>query len=240
MPRSDVKDAQGLLASLALSRQSFELTIKLLADVRWLYARDPNPHFVYGQAQASKGNTEEAVAALEHAARIAPTDAQSHNLMGMIMTEAQRPQVGEHHYRQAMKLIATPSPINASSGIISGIITGTANVYSSTVTVADGHGASFSQSFTWTVTVLSLTNPGTQNDAVGDKMSLSTISASGLPSGDTWSYAATGLPSGLSIKASTGVISGTITGSANTYSVTVTASDGDGASVSVTFTFNVT
>ena len=46
-----------------------------------------------------------------NAVRIAPTDAQSHNLMGMIMTEAQRPQVGEHHYRQAMKLIATPSPI---------------------------------------------------------------------------------------------------------------------------------
>ena len=31
--------------------------------------------------------------------------AQSHNLMGMIMTEAQRPQVGEHHYRRAMKLL---------------------------------------------------------------------------------------------------------------------------------------
>ena len=43
--------------------------------------------------------------------RIAPTDAQSHNLMGMIMTEAQRPQVGEHHYRRAMELLATPSPI---------------------------------------------------------------------------------------------------------------------------------
>ncbi|HTZ67563.1 MAG TPA: sulfotransferase, partial [Roseiarcus sp.] len=40
-----------------------------------------------------------------------PTDAQSHNLMGMIMTEAHRPQVGEHHYRRAMKLIASPSPI---------------------------------------------------------------------------------------------------------------------------------
>jgi tetratricopeptide (TPR) repeat protein len=46
-----------------------------------------------------------------NAVRIAPTDAQSHNLMGMIMTEAQRPQVGEHHYRQAMKLIARPSAI---------------------------------------------------------------------------------------------------------------------------------
>ncbi len=31
--------------------------------------------------------------------------------MGMIMTEAHRPQVGEHHYRWAMKLIASPSPV---------------------------------------------------------------------------------------------------------------------------------
>ena len=46
-----------------------------------------------------------------NAVRIAPTDAQSHNLMGMIMTEAHRPQVGEHHYRRAMELIASPSPI---------------------------------------------------------------------------------------------------------------------------------
>jgi tetratricopeptide (TPR) repeat protein len=43
--------------------------------------------------------------------RIAPLDAQSHNLMGMIMTEAHRPQVGEHHYRRAKDLLAEPSPI---------------------------------------------------------------------------------------------------------------------------------
>ena len=45
-----------------------------------------------------------------NAVRIAPTDAQSHNLMGMIMTEAHRPQVGEHHYRRAMKLVAVAEP----------------------------------------------------------------------------------------------------------------------------------
>jgi Flp pilus assembly protein TadD len=68
-------DAQVLLASLALARQSFDLTIKLLAGVRWLFPDDPNPHFVYGQALASKGTTEVAIAALEHAARLAPNDA---------------------------------------------------------------------------------------------------------------------------------------------------------------------
>jgi hypothetical protein len=69
-------DAQMLLASLALARQSFDLTIKLLGPIRWLFPKDANPHFVYGQALASKGQTEAAVQALEHAARIAPSDAE--------------------------------------------------------------------------------------------------------------------------------------------------------------------
>jgi len=46
-----------------------------------------------------------------NAVRIAPKDPQSHNLMGMIMTEAQRPQVGEHHYRRALELLGAPSAI---------------------------------------------------------------------------------------------------------------------------------
>lgn len=68
-------EAQAHLASLALSRQRFDLTAKLLASVRWLYPDEPNPHFVYGQALASKGNLEAAIAAFEHAARLAPNDA---------------------------------------------------------------------------------------------------------------------------------------------------------------------
>ena len=59
----------------------------------------------------AKGALAEAEVHARNAVRMAPTDLQSHNLMGMIMTEAQRPQVGEHHYRQAMKLLAKPSAI---------------------------------------------------------------------------------------------------------------------------------
>ena len=59
----------------------------------------------------TKGALAEAEVHARNAVRIAPTDAQSHNLMGMIMTEAQRPQVGEHHYRRAMELLRDPSPI---------------------------------------------------------------------------------------------------------------------------------
>jgi tetratricopeptide (TPR) repeat protein len=68
-------DAQLLLASLALARQSFDLTIKLLVSVRWLFPGDPNPHFVYGQALAVKGDHEAAVQAFGHAAALAPDDA---------------------------------------------------------------------------------------------------------------------------------------------------------------------
>ena len=75
---------------------------------------DPN-HLAATQALALRLFQRGALIPAEHharnAVRIAPTDAQSHNLMGMIMTEAQRPQVGEHHYRRAHELLGAPSPI---------------------------------------------------------------------------------------------------------------------------------
>ncbi len=128
--------------------------------------------------------------------------------------------------------------INPGTGQITGTITGSTTSYSASVTAADGTKASASQSFTWNVSTLSETNPGTQNSAVGDSVSLQ-IQDTGLPSGDSWSYSATGLPSGLSINPSSGLITGTITGSANTYSASVTASDGHGGSASQSFTWNV-
>lgn len=67
-------DAQARLASLALARQRFDLTDKLLSQVRWLFADDPNPHFVYGQALASLGKLEPARAALAYAAALRPDD----------------------------------------------------------------------------------------------------------------------------------------------------------------------
>jgi tetratricopeptide (TPR) repeat protein len=54
---------------------------------------------------------DEAEVHARNAVRIAPLDPQSHNLMGMITTEAHRPHVGEFHYRRAMELLPKPSPI---------------------------------------------------------------------------------------------------------------------------------
>ncbi|WP_371669208.1 putative Ig domain-containing protein [Streptomyces sp. NBC_00289] len=84
-----------------------------------------------------------------------------------------------------------------------------------------------------TVTV---TNPGSRSTATGGSVSLQ-ISASDS-AGATLTYSASGLPTGLSISGSTGLISGTAT-TAGTYSTTVTATDGTGASGSVSFTWTV-
>jgi hypothetical protein len=85
-----------------------------------------------------------------------------------------------------------------------------------------------------TVTV---TNPGSQTGTVGTAKSLQ-ISASDTASGQTLTYSATGLPAGLSINASTGLISGTPT-TATTYSTTVMAKDTTNAAGSATFSWTI-
>ena len=59
----------------------------------------------------AKGALHEAVIHARNAVRIAPGNPQSHNLMGLILTEAQRPTVGEYHYRKVLELTDTRDPI---------------------------------------------------------------------------------------------------------------------------------
>ncbi|MQY39608.1 hypothetical protein SRB17_76350 [Streptomyces sp. RB17] len=84
-----------------------------------------------------------------------------------------------------------------------------------------------------TVTV---TNPGSQSTTTGSSVSLQ-IQA-GDSAGAALTYSASGLPTGLSINSSTGLISGTAS-TAGTYQVTVTAKDSTGASGSTSFTWTV-
>jgi hypothetical protein len=85
-----------------------------------------------------------------------------------------------------------------------------------------------------TVTV---TSPGNQTSTVGTAASVP-IHASDSASGQTLTYSATGLPAGLSINSSSGLISGTPT-TAGTSNVTVTAKDTTGATGSASFTWTV-
>jgi hypothetical protein len=84
-----------------------------------------------------------------------------------------------------------------------------------------------------TVTV---TNPGARTGTVGTSTSLQ-IQASDS-AGLALTYSATGLPTGLSINASSGLISGTPS-AAGTFNVTVTAKDSTGASGSTSFTWTI-
>jgi serine protease len=84
-----------------------------------------------------------------------------------------------------------------------------------------------------TVTV---TSPGNQSGTVGTAVSLQ-MHATDSASGQTLTYSATGLPTGLSISSS-GLISGTPT-TAGTYTVTVTATDTTGARGTASFTWTI-
>ncbi|MEU4347277.1 putative Ig domain-containing protein [Streptomyces sp. NPDC023838] len=86
-----------------------------------------------------------------------------------------------------------------------------------------------------TVTV---TNPGNQSTQINTAVSLQ-IKATDSDTGQTLTYSATGLPAGLSINSSTGLISGTPT-AAGTSSVTVTARDTTAATGSTSFSWTVT
>lgn len=84
---------------------------------------------------------------------------------------------------------------------------------------------------------LSVTNPGDQTSTAGTPVSLQIQAADPAP-GQTLTYSANGLPTGLSINSGTGLISGTPTTVA-TSAVTVTATDTAGATGSASFSWAV-
>ncbi|MFD9098428.1 putative Ig domain-containing protein [Streptomyces collinus] len=89
---------------------------------------------------------------------------------------------------------------------------------------------------TSTGNTVTVTNPGSQSTTTGGSVSLQ-IKASDS-AGAALTYSASGLPTGLSVNSTSGLISGTAS-TAGTYQVTVTATDSTGASGSTSFTWTV-
>ena len=98
----------------------------------------------------------------------------------------------------------------------------------SSVTVS--HGSSSSGN------TVSVTNPGSQSGTVGTAASVQVHATDS--GGQALTYSASGLPAGLSINSSTGLISGTPT-AAGTSTVTVAATDSTGASGSAAFSWTI-
>ena len=148
---------------------------------------------------------------------------------------------------KALSYLATGLPAGLSINVSTGTITGTVEAgdeasspYTVKVTATDGT-YSGSASFTWTVDpVVTVAAPADQSNDEGDTVSGVTVTGTDTKS-STLSYTAEGLPTGLSIDSSTGVISGTIDSgdaSSSPYTVTVTANDGTYTG-SATFTWTI-
>src|SRR5262249_2752926 len=126
---------------------------------------------------------------------------------------------------------------------VTGVISGTIDprgegVYTVTVTPTNNNGQG-GVTFQWDVadtTPPTLTNPGNQTSAAGQKINL----AIKAEDADPGTFAARGLPPGLKTDPNPGVISGPITaGTQGFYAVTVQAADGTVESSPLHFLWHV-
>ncbi len=84
------------------------------ALIRRIVALEPNNFWATNEITLlllGKGALAEAEHHARNAIRIAPENAQSHYLMGMVLTEAYRPAVGEFHYYRALDLSGARDPV---------------------------------------------------------------------------------------------------------------------------------
>ena len=150
---------------------------------------------------------------------------------------------------QTLAFAATGLPpglsIDATTGLISGILTTGGIYYGITVTAADGTAATGSASFMWDVHgVITISQPASQAGTAGDPVRLPLTVQDSAPGVSPEFVTAVGLPPGLNIgdygpcHAGQEEICGFLA-APGTYHVTVTATDALNARASVSFTWTV-
>lgn len=140
--------------------------------------------------------------------------------------------------------LPTGLTINHTSGLISGTVGPGAASASVTVEVKDGKAATVQEIFIWTITGANMppvvVKPADQANFEGDVVSLQVLASD--PDSDPLTYTATDLPPGLSIHPTSGLISGTISAGASSFSpfsVEVKATDPGTLFDAETFTWTV-
>lgn len=140
----------------------------------------------------------------------------------------------------AVTFIATGLPTGLTIDPSTGQVTGSATVagsYGITIIVEDPNSQTASVSFTLVVNTPPVaTDPGAQTASTSASVNVA-IAATDAD-GDSLTFSATGLPEGLSIDSTTGVISGTPTFGGK-YTTTVTVSDGNGGEATVEISWDI-
>jgi hypothetical protein len=128
--------------------------------------------------------------------------------------------------------------ISKTTGVISGTVT-TAHTGTVKVTVTDTTKATGSASFTWTAkNTIAITKPENQATTIGTAVALAVPAQDDDVAAKPLTWTETGLPAGLTINGTTGVITGAPT-TAGTSTVTVKVTDKTASTASVTFTWKV-
>jgi Leucine-rich repeat (LRR) protein len=147
---------------------------------------------------------------------------------------------GTAPYTWSATALPTGLSIDPASGEVSGTPTA-AGAPTVTVAATDANSQQGTATFTFTVTAAptapSVANPGNKTATVGTAIPSFSLSATGGVAPITW--AAVGLPDGLSVNPTSGAVSGTPTAQ-GTATVTVTATDSGSRTGSTTFTISVT
>ena len=103
----------GALGILYETRKSQGVTSAAEALVRRIVTLEPNNFWATNELTLlllGKGDLAEAERHARNAMRIAPENAQSHYLMGLVLTESHRPAIAEYHYRRALELSGSRNP----------------------------------------------------------------------------------------------------------------------------------